>query len=97
MKKNALKIIALAAVLALALFIFVEPSAAQCAMCKASSEANLKAGGGDPRGLNAGILYMLVMPYLLVFGIGFWWWSNRRKERLESSEMLDSDLAQSNN
>lgn len=97
MKKNALKIIALAATLALALFIFAEPSAAQCAMCKASSEANLKAGGGDPRGLNAGILYMLVMPYLLVFGIGFWWWNNRRKERLESSEMLDSDLAQSNN
>ncbi|GAB4495536.1 MAG: hypothetical protein OHK0019_24880 [Saprospiraceae bacterium] len=97
MKKNALKIIALATVLALTFFVFVEPSVAQCAMCKASSEANLKAGGGDPRGLNAGILYMLVMPYLLVFGIGFWWWNNRRKERLESSEMLDSDLAQSNN
>lgn len=97
MKENALKIITLTALLTLALVIFAEPSAAQCAMCKASSEANLKAGGGDPRGLNAGILYMLVMPYLLVFGIGFWWWSNRRKERREASEILDSDFAQSNN
>lgn len=53
---------------------------AQCAMCKGAAETALKQGGGDPQGLNNGILYMLAMPYLLVGAIGFWWWKNRRKE-----------------
>jgi hypothetical protein len=91
--KNKLIRIAAVAVTALLLVAFMaEPSAAQCAMCKASSEANLKAGGGDPRGLNAGILYMLAMPYLLVLGIGLWWWNNRKKERLEAAELGEGDL-----
>jgi hypothetical protein len=58
---------------------------AQCAMCKGAAEANLKSGGGDPKGLNAGILYMLVMPYLIVGGIGYWWWRNRKPEANESA------------
>jgi NADH:ubiquinone oxidoreductase subunit H len=92
MKNNLIKI-ATAAVLVLLFVAFAaEPSAAQCAMCKASSEANLKAGGGDPRGLNAGILYMLAMPYLLVLGIGLWWWNNRKKERLEAAELNEGDI-----
>ncbi len=84
-----------ALVLLLAAFL-AEPAAAQCAMCKASAEANLKAGGGDPKGLNTGILYMLVMPYLLVFGIGFWWWRNRRKERRELADLSEADFAGQN-
>lgn len=59
---------------------FPDMLSAQCAMCKASSEANLKAGGGDPKGLNAGILYMLSLPYLIVGGIGIWWWRNQKKQ-----------------
>lgn len=57
-----------------------DPLFAQCAMCKASSESNLKAGGGDPVGLNAGILYMLSLPYLIVGGIAIWWWRNRKQD-----------------
>lgn len=53
---------------------------AQCAMCKAAAEANLKTGGSDPVGLNMGILYMLFAPYLLVGTIGYWWWRNRKSE-----------------
>lgn len=45
-----------------------------------AAETALKQGGGDPQGLNNGILYMLAMPYLLVGAIGFWWWKNRRRE-----------------
>jgi hypothetical protein len=37
-------------------------------------------GGTVGKGLNAGILFMLSMPYLLVGGIGYIWWRNRRKE-----------------
>lgn len=91
MKKIAFKVVALSALFLLVL-VFAEPSAAQCAMCKASAEANLKNGGGDPRGLNAGILYMLSLPYLLVFGIGYWWWRNRRQERQE----FENDAARYN-
>jgi len=40
----------------------------------------LKAGGGDPIGLNAGILYMLSLPYLIVGGIAIWWWRNRKQD-----------------
>lgn len=92
MKNNVLRIAMLAVAVTLMIAFAAEPSAAQCAMCKASSEANLKAGGGDPRGLNAGILYMLAMPYLLVLGIGLWWWNNRKKERLEAAELGEGDL-----
>lgn len=55
---------------------------AQCPMCKMSAEQNLKDGGSAGRGLNAGILYMLVMPYLLVGGIGYMWWRNRKEEEV---------------
>ncbi len=51
-------------------------------MCKMSAEQNLKDGGSAGRGLNAGILYMLVMPYLLVGGIGYMWWRNRKEEEV---------------
>jgi len=59
---------------------------AQCPMCRMSAESNLKNGGTDGRGLNAGILYMLSMPYLLVASIGLWWWKNRKKERAASPQ-----------
>jgi hypothetical protein len=52
---------------------------AQCPMCKMAVESNLKGGGNAGRGLNAGILYMLATPYLLVGGLAFVWWRNRRK------------------
>ena len=60
---------------------------AQCPMCKMSAESNLKSGGTAGKGLNAGILYMLAMPYLLVGTIGFIWYRNRKRE--EDEEFYD--------
>lgn len=74
----------------------VEPAAAQCPMCRMSAESNLKNGGTDGRGLNAGILYMLSMPYLIVAGVGFWWWRNRKSEKTESDGFSEEDFAQYN-
>lgn len=88
MKNSVIKLAIFSTVVLLLLAANVEPAVAQCAMCKAASEANLKAGGGDPQGLNAGILYMLVLPYLLVGGVGFWWWHNRRRR----NDPLDDDF-----
>ncbi|MEP7195364.1 MAG: hypothetical protein ABI851_02520 [Saprospiraceae bacterium] len=38
---------------------------AQCPMCKMSAESNMQNGGMAGRGLNAGILYLLALPYLI--------------------------------
>ena len=51
---------------------------AQCPMCKMSAESNLKNGGADGKGLNAGILFILSLPYLIVGSIGYVWWRNQR-------------------
>lgn len=51
---------------------------AQCPMCKLSAESDLKNGGQAGRGLNAGIFYLLVAPYLLAGTLGFLWWKNNK-------------------
>jgi len=41
---------------------------AQCAMCRAIPSSNQEAGGSIANGLNTGILYLMAVPYLLIFG-----------------------------
>ena len=55
---------------------------AQCAMCKAVVESNLKEGGTAGAGLNDGILYLMVMPYLamLFFAIFYYLQRNKKQE-----------------
>jgi hypothetical protein len=68
---------------------------AQCAMCKAAAESNMKNGGTDPQGLNLGILYMLMLPYLTVGAIGYWWWRNRRKDA-DAPKYTEDELSRLN-
>lgn len=63
-------------------------SFAQCPMCKMSAESNLKNGGTAGKGLNAGILYMLALPYTLVGTIGYIWWRNNRRKEEDEVEVL---------
>ncbi len=56
---------------------------AQCPMCKMSAESNLKNGGTAGVGLNAGILYMLITPYLLVGTMAYLWWRNKKRTEKE--------------
>lgn len=80
MKNKFLKYLSLFA-LALALnMITINDVQAQCPMCKLSAEQNLKGGGTAGKGLNTGILYMFSAPYLLVGGIAYFWYINRKKE-----------------
>ncbi|AFC23323.1 hypothetical protein [Saprospira grandis] len=68
--------------LALSLFLVVAPQqelAAQCPMCRMSAESDLKSGGTKAKGLNNGILYMLILPYILMGTIGFIWYRNQRQ------------------
>lgn len=52
----------------LSLFFFIE-SNGQCAMCRAVLES--EEGQSAAQGINDGIVYLMAIPYLLVFGIGY--------------------------
>jgi hypothetical protein len=54
---------------------------AQCPMCRMSLESNLKNGGTAGQGMNAGILMLLSTPYLLVGGIAYVWFRNRKTQQ----------------
>ncbi|MFM2267044.1 MAG: hypothetical protein RL757_485 [Bacteroidota bacterium] len=70
----------------LAMFLMPTDLAAQCAMCKGAAQTGL-----DPehagKSLNLGILMMFVMPYLLVGGIAFVWWKNKKSEQDADEEV----------
>lgn len=60
---------------------------AQCSMCRASVENNVSNGETSiGAGLNNGILYLVVMPYLMAGIIGFLWYraSKKKKSKLQS-------------
>lgn len=71
-------------------FVNITPTDAQCPMCRISLESNLKNGGTQGRGMNAGIMYLLLTPYLIVGGIGFVWYRNRKKK---ADMELEEELA----
>ncbi len=55
---------------------------AQCAMCRATVENNISNGETSiGAGLNMGILYLLIMPYLAAMVIGFLWYRNAKKRK----------------
>lgn len=54
--------------------------AAQCQACKSTVESNLAGGGSTGIGLNKGILYLLIMPYMMVMSIGGIWYFKFRKK-----------------
>ena len=61
--------------------IFPQFTSAQCSVCKQSAENSLKDGSTAAKGLNLGILYLLVVPYALVGGIGYWWYTQKKKDQ----------------
>jgi len=80
--------VALMLLLAFVFFVNLPDLAAQCPMCRATAESNLDAGGTAGRGLNAGILYMLATPYLLVALFAYLWLRNRRKQQDAEKEAI---------
>ncbi|MFT4033637.1 MAG: hypothetical protein QM669_14550 [Siphonobacter sp.] len=62
---------------------------AQCAMCRASVESTYSDGHYlNGSGLNTGILYLLVMPYLIVAIIAYLWYRNSRKEHARKMAII---------
>jgi len=66
-------------ILPLLLVISIADAAAQCAMCRATVENNLSNGDiGIGAGLNFGILYLFVMPYLAVGTLAYLWYRHSK-------------------
>lgn len=54
---------------------------AQCAMCRGTVESTVSDGRSVIASeLNFGILYLLVIPYLVVATIGYLWYRNSKQE-----------------
>lgn len=66
-----------------AFFVFtcIENIKAQCAMCKAAVEADLKEGGTKGAGLNEGILYLMAVPYIAVLIFAVFYYLQKRKKQ----------------
>ena len=66
----------------LSMILFSTHIHAQCAMCTATVESNLKSGGTTGSGLNGGIMYLLAVPYLAMAAIGILWYKKYRKKNV---------------
>lgn len=66
------------------LILTIPSSMAQCAMCRGTVESSMGNGRNNVGvGLNTGIMYLFMMPYLLVAVIGYMWYRNSKKEQQE--------------
>jgi hypothetical protein len=67
---------------------------AQCAMCRSAVESTMSNGRNlSAVGLNTGILYLLLAPYILVGTVGYLWYRNSKKNR-DSRIALEQKLQQ---
>ena len=61
-------------------FIKTDPVSAQCSICtKTASQLGEKAG----KGLNTGIIYLMLTPFAIGGFIGLRWWKQERSLRRE--------------
>lgn len=63
-------------------FIAEYSSFAQCAMCKAVVESDAQAGGSASQGVNDGIIYLMMIPYVLMATVGFFIYRHYKKSKL---------------
>ncbi len=61
-------------------FSFNPAAKAQCSMCTINAEQGTKNGNTQGKGLNAGVIYLLSIPYLLIAGMGIIWYRTYRKK-----------------
>jgi len=60
---------------------------AQCAMCRATLENNISNGNiGIAAGINFGILYLFVAPYLAISALAFFWYRTSKKNEKKFSQ-----------
>jgi hypothetical protein len=71
---------------------------AQCAMCRGTVESTVSNGRSVVASqLNLGIVYLLMVPYLIVASIGYLWYRNSKREygrRLEIAGRVKRAMSQ---
>ncbi len=77
-KKYSLSIVSIV----ISLLLIVNNSWSQCAMCKGTAEKSLEESSTAALGLNMGILYLFIMPYILFMIIGYIWYKNFYKRSI---------------
>lgn len=75
-------LIPLSFILFTSLLVLFSPEAeAQCAMCRAVVENNITSGASRKgAGLNTGILYLMIIPYITFAALGYLWYKNTKKK-----------------
>ncbi|NBC57195.1 MAG: hypothetical protein GVY05_02775 [Bacteroidetes bacterium] len=72
----------LVAILILIALISIENAQAQCSMCRAVLESN--ADNSAAEGINDGIVYLMIFPYLLMGGLGYYIYKTHQKQKKKS-------------
>jgi len=57
----------------------------QCAMCRATIESDLAAGGTAAKGINGGIIYLMFVPYILLALVGYFIFRHYQKNKTKAS------------
>nr|WP_089666878.1 hypothetical protein [Gramella sp. MAR_2010_147] len=57
---------------------------AQCSMCRAVLQS--EADQSTAKGINDGILYLMIFPYLLIGGVGYYIYRSRKIKKKSSSK-----------
>ena len=70
-----------AGILVLLMLLISFESSAQCAMCRAVLESESTQSAA--KGINDGIMYLMIFPYLLMAGVAYFIWRSRKKARTE--------------
>jgi hypothetical protein len=74
------------------LFVFAVSANAQCAMCRATVENQYSSGEGSlAAGLNMGIIYLMLIPYVLLFVTAVMWYK-RSKAFTEQKALMEQTL-----
>lgn len=66
-------------ILLLFLLLATFSAESQCAMCRAVLESD--ESGQAAKGINNGIVYLMIFPYLLIAGVGYTIYRSRKKEK----------------
>jgi UPF0716 family protein affecting phage T7 exclusion len=56
-------------------FTAVRQASAQCSIC---TKTSMQQGEKPARGMNSGIVYLMLAPFAIIGFIGYWWWKNER-------------------
>ena len=71
-------------ILILVLLFCNTSSFAQCAMCKTSVESDLKTGGSIGKNLNTGIIYLMLIPYVILMTGGYFFFRKQINAKLKT-------------